>query len=280
MPPSDSLWKVKVRALVRAEKDFRKGAPEGLHDLRVALRRVSATAEALDRQKLAKRSGEVVRRLSRLRQLEVDRQLLGRVREMGLLSADVASGLEARWDTLMRSGQKQAGRAAKKPRLEKIARQLQRLAREKDEDRLARLQRERQRAEARLRSLPEPPSDRQLHRYRLAVKRARYLAEDLTLSGMPEMSRAAQTEKRIQDSIGQWNDLRLFRKRLTDTRREGEKRGAVTLVRELDHLIGALERTIGTARERAEKTARRQANIGSFGRRRRESKDPSSSPRP
>jgi CHAD domain-containing protein len=272
MPDGDAIWKKKSRALERAYKDFRKGAPEGLHDLRVALRRVSATAAALDRQKLAKQSGDVVRRLSRLRQLEVDRQLLGRVREMGLLSADVASGLEARWDALLRTDQKGATRAARKGRVHRIERELDRLARRKDADLLDRLQRERQRAEAALRSLPEPPSERQLHRYRLAVKKARYLAEDLTLAGMPEMSRAVETEKKIQDSLGRWNDLRLFRKRLADTRQEGEKRGAVTLVRELDHLIAALERTVKDARRQAEATARRKANVASFGgRRRRES---------
>src|SRR5262245_34134230 len=103
MPPEDSIWKNKSHALLRAKKGFRKGKPKGVHDLRVALRRVSATAEALDRRKLAKKSTEVVRQLSRLRQLEVERQLLVRVREMGLLSADLVTGLEARWDSLMQS---------------------------------------------------------------------------------------------------------------------------------------------------------------------------------
>jgi len=273
MPPGDSIWRTKSRALARAQKDFRKGEPEGLHDLRVTLRRVSATAAALDRQKLAKKSSEVVRRLSRLRQLEVDRQLLGRVREMGLLSADVASGLEARWDALLRSGQKQASRAARKQRMHQIERSLKHLARGNDDEWLSRLRRERLRAEAKLGALPEPPSDRQLHRYRLAVKKARYLAEDLTLAGMPEMSRAVATEKKIQDAIGRWNDLRLFRKRLLETREDAEKRGAVTLVRELDRLVAALEQTVHDARRAAETIVRRRTtNLTAFGgRRRRES---------
>src|SRR5262249_9102657 len=247
----------------------RKGEPDGVHDLRVALRRVSTTAEALDRRKLAKKSSDVVRRLSQLRQLEVERQLLVRVREMGLLSADLVTGLEARWDSLMQSGRKAAERAARKQRMGKIERELNRLSHTKNDDFLTRLQRERQRAEARLRTLPEPASDRQLHRYRIAVKKARYLAEDLTQAGMPEMSRTVATEKKIQDAIGRWNDLRLFRKRLRDTREEAEKRGSVTLVRELDRLIAALERTVGKARQEAEHTARRQANVTAFGRRRR-----------
>jgi len=269
MPPEDSIWKNKSDALNRAQRVFRKGKPDGVHDLRVALRRVSTTAEALDRRRLAKKSSEVVRRLSRLRQLEVERQLLVRVREMGLLSADLATGLEARWDALMQNGRRQAQRAARKQRMGKIERELDRLSRAKNEDYVTRLQRERQRAEARLRTLPEPASDRQLHRYRLAVKKARYLAEDLTRAGMPEMSRAVETEKKIQDTIGRWNDLRLFRRRLRETRDQAEKRGTVTLVRELDHLISALERTVGRARQEAEHTARRQANVTSFRRRRR-----------
>jgi hypothetical protein len=86
------------------------------------------------------------------------------------------------------------------------------------------------------------------------------------------MSRTAASEKKIQDAIGRWNDLRLFRKRLRETRDDAEKRGSVTLVRELDHLISALERTVGKAREQAEHTARRQANVATFRRgRRRES---------
>jgi CHAD domain-containing protein len=274
MPPRNPIWKKKSRALLRAKKDFREGEPEGLHDLRVALRRVSATAEALRRQKLAKNSTEVVRRLSRLRQLEVDRHLLGRVRELGLLSADVATGLEARWDALLRSGQREASRAARTQRMHRIEREVKRLTREKADGSLDLLQRERRRAEQELRSLPEPPTDRQLHRYRLAVKKARYLAEDLALAGLPEMSRAVASERKIQDAIGRWNDLRLFRKRLLDTRDEAEKRGAVTLVRELDHLITALQHTVDAARREAEVTARRQTGVATFRRsRRRESEN-------
>src|SRR5262249_33310179 len=162
MPPRNPIWKKKSRALLRAKKDFREGEPGGLHDLRGALRRVSATAKALKRQKLAKNSTEVVRRLSRLRQLEVDRHLLGRVREMGLLSADVATGLEARWDALLRSGQREASRAARTHRMHRIERELKQLTRAKPNGSLHLLQRDRRRAGHELRTLPQPPTDRHL----------------------------------------------------------------------------------------------------------------------
>jgi CHAD domain-containing protein len=58
------LWKKKARLLEKAEKQFREKSPEGIHDLRVALRRVSATATALGRDKLAKQSRRLVRSLS------------------------------------------------------------------------------------------------------------------------------------------------------------------------------------------------------------------------
>jgi hypothetical protein len=46
-PVSKILWSLRARSLVKARKAFLRGEPEGLHDLRVALRRVEATAAAL-----------------------------------------------------------------------------------------------------------------------------------------------------------------------------------------------------------------------------------------
>ena len=97
MTDSPSLWELRRKSLARARKRWRSGDAEGLHDFRVALRRVAATAAALGRRKLERRAEEIVRGLSSHRQGEVDRALLARIRELGLLSEDAATALEIRW---------------------------------------------------------------------------------------------------------------------------------------------------------------------------------------
>lgn len=264
MPDHGSLWGIKARALAKARRAFREGKPEGLHDLRVALRRISATASALGRERLSRRSRKLARALSSLRQLEVDRQLLTRVRDRGLLSPDVAVGLDARWDALLQARQKAAGRVLKGKAMRRLARKLSRLTRKKDLDVLMRLEETRRRAERDLVSLRAQPTDRELHRYRLAVKRARYLAESLVLAGTPGMEEAVAREKQLQDALGRWNDIRLFRQRLRETREEAESRGAVTLALELDHLLPVLDRTLVSIRATALEAARGMSNVVSL----------------
>lgn len=255
MPERVPLWKKKARLLEKAEKGFREKSPEGIHDLRVALRRVSATASALGRDKLAKQSKRLVRSLSDLRQIEVDRKLLARVRELGWLPEEVAAGVDARWDTLLKNGEKVAARRVPDEELEALRRKLSRLSRRKQEDLLVRLEEARQKAEEGLAPLPEGANDRSLHRYRLAVKKVRYLTEDLALAGRPGLDADIERRKRVQDALGRWNDLRLFRRDLVATRDEAEKRGAVTFALELDRLIAALEPAVLSARRDALRVA-------------------------
>ena len=255
MPERVPLWKKKARLLEKAEKGFREKSPEGIHDLRVALRRVSATASALGRDKLAKQSKRLVRSLSDLRQIEVDRKLLARVRELGWLPEEVAAGVDARWDTLLKDGEKVAARRVPDEELEALRRKLSRLSRRKQEDLLVRLEEARQKAEEGLAPLPEGANDRSLHRYRLAVKKVRYLTEDLALAGRPGLDADIERRKRVQDALGRWNDLRLFRRDLVATRDEAEKRGAVTFALELDRLIAALEPAVLSARRDALRVA-------------------------
>lgn len=255
MPERVPLWKKKARLLEKAEKGFREKSAEGIHDLRVALRRVSATASALGRDKLAKQSKRLVRSLSDLRQIEVDRKLLARVRELGWLPEEVAAGVDARWDTLLKNGEKVAARRVPDEELEALRRKLSRLSRRKQEDLLVRLEEARQKAEEGLAPLPEGANDRSLHRYRLAVKKVRYLTEDLALAGRPGLDADIERRKRVQDALGRWNDLRLFRRDLVATRDEAEKRGAVTFALELDRLIAALEPAVLSARRDALRVA-------------------------
>jgi len=255
VPPRSPLWKKKARLLEKAEKQFREKSPEGIHDLRVALRRVSATASALGRDKLAKQSRKLVRSLSELRQIEVDRKLLARVRDMGWLPEEVAAGVDARWDALLRDGEKAAARRVPDDQLEALRRKLSRISREKQENLLVRLEKAKRRADEGLGPLTEGANDRSLHRYRLAVKEARYIAEDLALAGRTGLEAEIERKKRIQDALGRWNDLRLFRRDLLSTRDEAEKRGAVTFVLELDRLVAALEPAVLTARKEALRVA-------------------------
>lgn len=189
-----------------------------------------------------------MRSLSDLRQIEVDRGLLARVRKIGWVPDDVATAVDARWDALLREGARVAARRVPGDELERLRRKLARLSRKKQRDVLARLEDARDRAEKRLSPLPEKSSDRALHRYRLAVKEARYLTEDLALAGRPGLEGEIECKKKIQDALGRWNDVRLFRRHVLSMRKDAERRGSVTFVRELDRLAAALEPAVQSAR--------------------------------
>jgi CHAD domain-containing protein len=264
VPDLGELWRTKKRSLAAARKALRAGEPDGLHDLRVALRRICVAADALNHRKLARRSRRIVRSLSDLRRLEVERQLLARVRELALLSSEAAAGLEARWVALLRAGEREAARLSDGARMRRLLRQLSKRTRGQDRNALGRLRKRRRRAERNLAPLSENSSDRNLHRYRLRVKRARYLAEDLALAGEPGLEKAIAREKETQEALGRWSDTRLFRLRLCKERRGAENRGAVSLALELDRVIRTLEPTVESARRQALDIARRGQRVLSF----------------
>ncbi|MDQ6893238.1 MAG: CHAD domain-containing protein [Acidobacteriota bacterium] len=257
MPGENLLWKKKARSLAKASRELRKKSPDGIHDLRVALRRVVATASVLGPRKVAKKSKKLADSLSALRQIQVDRELLSRVRALGWLPEEVAFGVDARWDASLREGEKLAARRVPEAEIDRLERKLSRLSKKKP-DGLLRLEKARMQAEENASAPPEGKgarSDRSLHRYRLAVKKARYLTEDLALAGRAGLEAEIEEKKRVQDALGRWNDLRLFRKNLRSARREAERRGTVTYVQELDRLISALEPAVGAARENAVRVA-------------------------
>jgi len=255
------LWRERRRALKKAIAAFREGHPEGLHDVRVALRRLIATASAAGRRKLSRRARTLVRSLSERRQLEVDRQLLARVRELGLLSPDVAAGLDARWDRMLASGARDAQKTINGRRMRRLIRRLTLRGGPGNAGLTRRLLRQRQAMDRRVSRLPESGSNHELHRYRITVKKARYVAEDLALLHTPGAAAAADRLKATQEALGRWNDVRLFRRRLRRTRREAERRGAVTLAAELDRLLKALEGTVEKARADGLEAARGLGNI-------------------
>jgi CHAD domain-containing protein len=258
VPEPASLWKLRSEALVRARKAVRRGDREALHDLRVALRRLSATASALGRREISKNAKTLVRSLSAQRQLEVDRELLTKIGRLGFLSPDAATALAARWEKLATRGERRLARAAGRP-VETLVRRLDRLAKRNGEDELptARLERARLRAEKALEQPLDGRDDHALHRYRIAVKKARYLAEDLGALGVTPWKSRAEREKDLQEALGRWNDLRMFCRRLVESRREAEERGAVTLSRELGRLLATLEPTIADVRRGAVEASRK-----------------------
>jgi len=231
--------------------------------MRVALRRVEATAAALGKKKTERKARSLVRSLSPLRQLEVDRQLLSRLREIGHLPENVAAVLEARWGAEY-TKRVEAARVARSGKRRLLERRLRRVARRPQDDIPLRLEIARRRLEGRLSPPPEDATDKQLHRYRIAVKRARYLAEDLAACGVPGLESRIAREKELQDALGRWNDIHLFRERLKETREESEERGSIGLVLELDHLIAVLEGTVAWARREAFAVAGRFARVLPF----------------
>jgi CHAD domain-containing protein len=256
---ADSLWKSKAHSLERARKALKRGDPEGLHDLRVALRRVSAIAGALGRKDVSDEARDIVRSLSKQRQLEVDRQLLARIGRLGFLSPDAVTALAARWEKLAARGSRRVARAADGRPIHSLRRRVIRLERKDSAISVARLERARRRAQEALAQPLEGKDDRTLHRYRVAVKKARYLAEDLATLGVREWVTHAQHEKALQEALGRWNDLRLFRRRLAESRDDAEERGAVVLAAQLERLITALEPTVATVRRAAVEASKAKA---------------------
>jgi CHAD domain-containing protein len=248
---ADSLWKSKAHSLERARKALKRGDPEGLHDLRVALRRMSAIAGALGRRSVSNEARDIVRSLSEQRQLEVDRQLLARIGRLGFLSPDAVTALASRWEKLAERGSRRVARAADGRPIHALRRRVTRLERKDPSISVARLERARRRAQDALAQTLEGKDDRTLHHYRVAVKKARYLAEDLASLGVREWLTHAQREKALQEALGRWNDLRLFCRRLAESRDEAEERGAVVLAAQIERLLAVLEPTVATVRRAA-----------------------------
>lgn len=255
------LWKLRERSLDRARKSARRGDPEGLHDLRVALRRVSATAGALGKKELAREAKAVVRSLSPLRQLQVDRRLLARVGQLGLLSPDAVTALAAGWEKLAQRGERRVVEAAEGRAVRALVKRLERLSRGGPPDAVERLESARRRAEAALAEPIEGKDDRALHKHRIALKKARYLAEDLAALGLRRWTSQIEREKELQEALGHWNDLRLFSRRLAQSRDEAEERGAITLAGELEELLAVLEPAIADARRSAVEASRKTATV-------------------
>lgn len=182
--------------------------------------------------------------------------LLTRVRGLGLLSQDAATALEIRWKPVAPTRADRSANGKDEKRFRRLTRKLRRLGARPRAGELPRLLAERGAAEAALTKPPAKDDDRSLHRYRIRVKRARYLAEDLVASGRPEFEASVARERAAQDVLGRWNDLRLFLEQIDRERTKAERRGAVRLAAELEDLGKALETPLVGLRREAAATAR------------------------
>lgn len=261
MSDSPKPWTLHASALRKARRTLRQADPEGLHDTRVALRRIGATAAALRKEKVSRKSKVIVRRLSERRQLEVDRELLGRVAAAGLLSREAAAGLDAWWDALLRSGERKAERVTEGRKIRRLAKMLERLSRSPQSRVLTKLEQSWREARKALASPPDGKDDRELHRYRIAVKRARYLAEDLVALGVAGLEEEIARTKAAQTALGRWNDIRLFRERLERTQDRAERTGAVSLSAEIGRLLLVLEGTAASLRKEAVRASKQFSNV-------------------
>jgi CHAD domain-containing protein len=174
---------------------------------------------------------------------------------MGLLSEDFATALGARWESQAASGASEDPAITKEKRMRRLVRKVRALAANPGPMPVGRLLTEREEVEASLAALPEHADDETLHRYRLLIKRARYLAEDLVACGRIDFEAFAERERAAQDVLGRWNDLRFFVKRIRRERRLAQSRGAVRLASELDDLARALEAPLARLRQDAVETA-------------------------
>jgi len=247
VPGRETIWQTQRRALRRAERKFRDGDTEGLHDFRVALRRLAVVAEAGERPKVARGAAKLVRRLSPLRQLEVDRELVAELARFGAIAPPDARAVDEILAERFRRGREEAlerlGGNSAKELFARLGRDrangpvVSRLARETGEKNVLRA--------------PRVLDDEGLHRLRIAVKRRRYALMARRDLGVPGLEGEISRWQTLQDSLGCANDwrsllrdlVRLLESRAGDSRAESP-----------------LDRIFDTASDRAEE-ARRAARL-------------------
>jgi hypothetical protein len=148
-----------------------------------------------------------------------------------------------------------------------LRRALSRRARNGKKDLARALERTRRKNANGLEPLAVDASDRDLRRFRAAVARARELSLALSDAGGPRLPALLEREGRVADALDRWSEIGAFRRILDRERRESESRGAVTLARELDRLLPALDASLLRARREALKAARAASNVVAFQRR-------------
>ena len=239
------VWKRFRRSIKKSRLAFLHGEPDGLHDIRVALRRLAAIADSAGRGKLARDARRVARRFSPLRQLEVDRLKLRSLVEDGLLSAAAATTIDERLRLEIARRRKKAERALAGARVRSLVRRLRKRRAEPD----ARLKRRLRKETIRPLGLPAGAlDDETLHKLRLRVKRMRYRLETRRVLGEKGLDAAIAGLRSRQELLGEFNDLLLFSRDLRRLRRAAAAEGVVTQVTNIDAALDLLRPRITEAR--------------------------------
>jgi CHAD domain-containing protein len=229
----DERFAERARALRVAARRVRHADPEGVHDVRVAARRLEAAlalwAPTLDRP-AARRARRTLVRLRRAlapaRDLEVQADWFAEA-----FGAEAAAGLGRWWKRLDRRRVAARGRAARRMRGERVRRVLRRVSRVTAGDETtaafeaarARLERYETRLARRIERALETPEASRLHRARIALKRLRYAREVATWRTPVEAEE--QALHAAQRALGEVQDravlIRVVQRRAKRWRRAG-----------------------------------------------------------
>jgi CHAD domain-containing protein len=242
------VWKRFRRSVKKNRRAFLDGEPDGLHDFRVALRRLATIADSAGRGRLARDARRVAGRFSPLRQLEVDRLQLRSLVEDGLLSASAATTIDERLRLEIARRRKKAERTLAGSRVRGLVRRLRKTRAEPD----AKLKRRLRKATIRPLGLPAGPlDDETLHKLRLRVKRMRYRLETRRALGENGLDATIAGLRKRQDLLGEFNDLLLFSRDLRRLRRAAAAEGVVTQVTNIDAALDLLRPRTAAARQAA-----------------------------
>ncbi|AEV16180.1 CHAD domain containing protein [Thermus sp. CCB_US3_UF1] len=199
--------------------------PEGVHQVRVAGRRLRAYLNLLGWRVLQDDLRRLVRGAGRVRDLEV------------ALGHPLPPGFRAHLEEEVRQAREALPPLLASPWTAALLRAL-RVLPPLGEEAWGRLRRQERRAEARLKALQAEPSLEALHAYRRALRRVRYAKEFLGLS--------AKREKALQEALGGLQDLEVllgllegYLAQAPDP--EGEALRAELLARRQEALAGVLE---------------------------------------
>jgi hypothetical protein len=248
--PVPGVWKTRARALEENRQAARRSSPGSLPALRRTLQAIAATSDALGRSRVESLARSMARAISKPRRLAVDRRLLDRVGRLGLLSPEAVAALVTHWEKQTEEATARLTHATDGRRMRRLRRRLARLARKESPRTLDRISAAHRSAAAALSRPLDGKDDGALRRYRRAARRARSLAEDLAALGLPEHPDAAR-ERRLDEALTRWHDMKAFRKRLAKSRSESERRGTVLLAAEIERLLAVLEPALASARSDA-----------------------------
>ena len=264
MRDSASFWKKQERALENAARGLRRATEGSAVELEEILARTALAAKVARERAVVRRAHPLRRRLARARALEVDRDLLRRLERLGLLSADAATALGARWEERAQARREAAARIAGGRAMRRLRKALSKATR-KD----GRLRRRLEDARERLAPRPAPrttPGGDDLRRHRRMLRRWNRV-HALCANWEGDATRSLPSARAVE-ALDRWHALRRLRRRLARERRAAGWRGGVALILELDRAISAIDASRDAARREAVAgIARATSNVVRFQRR-------------